>query len=178
MIVGADAASDGDIVVRASQLYTARLRRVYYSAFSPIPMPSGAAIKAPALMRAPRLPVRMADALYGFTPKTWLRPRAPTHVPLDIDPKLAWARSSARHFAMSSRAERAMLRVPGLGPRRPAHPELAAVRKLRSTTWRLTLSLQVRPSSVRPTGAQLCHRPRRPAYVVAPKREQLEMFAA
>ncbi len=40
MIVGADAASDGDIVVRASQLYDRyALRRVYYSAFSPIPSP-------------------------------------------------------------------------------------------------------------------------------------------
>ncbi|MCE3519524.1 radical SAM protein, partial [Escherichia coli] len=38
MIVGADAATDGDIVARASSLYDRfGLRRVYYSAFSPIP---------------------------------------------------------------------------------------------------------------------------------------------
>ena len=38
MIVGADAATDGDIVARASTLYDRfGLRRVYYSAFSPIP---------------------------------------------------------------------------------------------------------------------------------------------
>ncbi len=38
MIVGADSANDSDIVVRASGLYERfALRRVYYSAFSPIP---------------------------------------------------------------------------------------------------------------------------------------------
>ena len=38
MIVGADAATDADIVGKASRLYDAfGLRRVYYSAFSPIP---------------------------------------------------------------------------------------------------------------------------------------------
>ena len=38
MIVGADAATDGDILARSeSALRRLRLRRVYYSAFSPIP---------------------------------------------------------------------------------------------------------------------------------------------
>ena len=66
MIIGADAASDADIVGKASRLYdTFRLRRVYYSAFSPIPDASaGVAVEAPAAdPRAPALPVRLADAL-------------------------------------------------------------------------------------------------------------------
>ena len=38
MIVGADAADDGAILNRAAGLYSGyKLRRVYYSAFSPIP---------------------------------------------------------------------------------------------------------------------------------------------
>jgi predicted DNA-binding helix-hairpin-helix protein len=42
LIVGADAARDGDILARSASLYGAyrgayKLRRVYYSAFSPIP---------------------------------------------------------------------------------------------------------------------------------------------
>src|SRR5690606_41585817 len=41
MIVGADAATDADIVGKADRLYRAfGLRRVYYSAFSPIPYAS------------------------------------------------------------------------------------------------------------------------------------------
>jgi predicted DNA-binding helix-hairpin-helix protein len=41
MIVGADSANDSDIVGKASTLYDRYgLRRVYYSAFSPIPTPA------------------------------------------------------------------------------------------------------------------------------------------
>ena len=54
MIVGADAASDADIVTRASSLYARhRLRRVYYSAFSPIPDASAVL----PLRRPPILPI-------------------------------------------------------------------------------------------------------------------------
>ena len=53
MIVGADAATDSDIVLRASGLYDAfGMRRVYYSAFSPIPDASAILpLKRPPLMR-------------------------------------------------------------------------------------------------------------------------------
>ena len=66
MIVGADAANDGDIVVRASQLYDRfRLRRVYYQRLLADPRRErGAAAQAPAAdARASALPVRLADAL-------------------------------------------------------------------------------------------------------------------
>src|SRR5690606_34935760 len=57
MIVGADAASDVDIVGKASRLYAAfGLRRVYYSAFSPIPDASAVLpLKRPPLIREHRL---------------------------------------------------------------------------------------------------------------------------
>ena len=57
MIVGADAASDADIVAKASTLYGRfGLRRVYYSAFSPIPDASAVLpLKRPPLMREHRL---------------------------------------------------------------------------------------------------------------------------
>ena len=53
MIVGADAADDRAIITRASSLYDRhRLRRVYYSAFSPIPSPSAVLpLKRPPLLR-------------------------------------------------------------------------------------------------------------------------------
>ena len=57
MIVGADSASDADIVGKASSLYNAfGLRRVYYSSFSPIPDASAVLpLKRPPLMREHRL---------------------------------------------------------------------------------------------------------------------------
>src|SRR3546814_310728 len=56
MIVGADQADDRAIIRRASALYSRhRLRRVYYSAFSPIPSPSRVLpLQRPPLMRADR----------------------------------------------------------------------------------------------------------------------------
>ncbi|HEU0133623.1 MAG TPA: putative DNA modification/repair radical SAM protein, partial [Allosphingosinicella sp.] len=71
MIVGADAATDAEIVTRAGDLYdNYRLRRVYYSAFSPIPDASAVLpLRRPPLMREHRL--YQSDWLirfYGFTP--------------------------------------------------------------------------------------------------------------
>src|ERR671921_15978 len=95
MIVGADAATDTDIVGRASSLYDRfRLRRVYYSAFSPIPDASAVLpLRRPPLMREHRL--YQSDWLmrfYGFAPaEVAAAADAAGMLPLDIDPKLAWA---------------------------------------------------------------------------------------
>jgi predicted DNA-binding helix-hairpin-helix protein len=72
MIVGADAATDRDIVARAATLYDRfDLRRVYYSAFSPIPDASTVLpLRRPPLMREHRL--YQSDWLlryYGFSPQ-------------------------------------------------------------------------------------------------------------
>ncbi|HEY0626587.1 MAG TPA: putative DNA modification/repair radical SAM protein [Allosphingosinicella sp.] len=121
MIVGADAATDGDIVTRASTLYDRfRLRRVYYSAFSPIPDASTVLpLQRPPLMREHRL--YQSDWLmrfYGFKPKEVVEAADDTGMlPLDIDPKLAWALKFREQFPVDvNRAPREMLlRVPGLG---------------------------------------------------------------
>jgi predicted DNA-binding helix-hairpin-helix protein len=57
MIVGADAASDGEVLAQSARLYGAYgLRRVYYSAFSPIPdATSRLPLQPPPLMREHRL---------------------------------------------------------------------------------------------------------------------------
>src|SRR5688500_3404640 len=95
MIVGADSATDRDIVARASGLYDRfRLRRVYYSAFSPIPDSSAVLpLQRPPLMREHRL--YQSDWLmrfYGFKPKEVMDAADPGGMlPLDLDPKLAWA---------------------------------------------------------------------------------------
>jgi putative DNA modification/repair radical SAM protein len=188
MIVGADAASDGDIVVRASQLYDRfALRRVYYSAFSPIPSPSAVLpLKRPPLMREHRL--YQSDWLmrfYNFTPAEVVSAAGSDGMlPLDIDPKLAWALKFREGFPVDvNRASREqLLRVPGLGTKAVAR--ILSSRRWRSITLadvaRLTVSVvKVRPfivtSDWRPT--LLTDRADLRA-LIAPKEHQLDLFAA
>ena len=188
MIVGADTATDGDIVVRASQLYDRfALRRVYYSAFSPIPSPSAVLpLKRPPLMREHRL--YQSDWLmrfYGFTPAEVVSAAGSDGMlPLDIDPKLAWALKYRESFPVDvNRASREqLLRVPGLGTK--AVGRILSSRRWRSITLadvaRLTVSVaKVRPFIVtndwRPT--LLADRADLRA-LTAPKEQQLDLFAA
>jgi len=123
MIVGADGANDGQIIGRANDLYDRfRLRRVYYSAFSPIPDASAVLpLRRPPLMREHRL--YQSDWLvrfYGFSVGDVLQATdADGMLPLDIDPKLAWALRRRQDFPVDiNRAPReTLLRVPGLGTR-------------------------------------------------------------
>jgi putative DNA modification/repair radical SAM protein len=119
MIIGADAADDKTILDASANLYGSyRLKRVYYSAFSPIPDASRALpLAAPPLIREHRL--YQADWLmrfYGFDANEIVDETAGM-LPLDIDPKLAWALRHRDRFpldvATASREE--LLRVPGFG---------------------------------------------------------------
>ena len=128
MIVGADATSDRTILSASASLYTSyQMRRVYYSAFSPIPDASSLLpLKQPPLIREHRL--YQADWLirfYGFKHDEIVpddsvdnagEPSAGM-LSLDIDPKLAWALANRAQFPVDiNRAPREMLlRVPGLG---------------------------------------------------------------
>jgi putative DNA modification/repair radical SAM protein len=135
MIVGADATSDATILATSAALYGAyRLRRVYYSAFSPIPDAARALpLKAPALVREHRL--YQADWLmrfYGFAQEEIVAPGG--MLALDVDPKLAWALAHRERFPIDlNRAPKELLlRVPGLGTRAVARIVAARrVRKLR-----------------------------------------------
>ena len=119
MIVGADESSDRSIIDISANLYGSyRLKRVYYSAFSPIPdAASNLPLKAPPLMREHRL--YQADWLmrfYGFLPDE-IPTQTSGMLALDIDPKLAWALQHRDKFPVDvNRADKEMLlRVPGLG---------------------------------------------------------------
>ncbi len=121
MLVGADAATDDTILQRADVLYgTYKLRRVYYSGFSPIPDPSKILpIKPPPLVREHRL--YQADWLlrfYDFKVHELTSDAAP-NLDLALGPKLAWAlRNRATYPIDVNKATREMLlRVPGLGVR-------------------------------------------------------------
>jgi putative DNA modification/repair radical SAM protein len=188
MIVGADSANDREIVARASTLYDRfKLRRVYYSAFSPIPDASAVLpLKRPPLMREHR--IYQADWLmrfYGFTSAEVQQ--ATDHqgmLPPDLDPKLAWALKFRGSFPVdvNMAPKEMLLRVPGLGTK-------AVERIMSSRRWRklglddvarLTLSIaKVRPFIItidwRPT--LLTDRADLQA-LVAPNGQQLELFAA
>lgn len=120
MIVGADGANDTTILQSATRLYASyRLKRVYYSAFSPIPDSSAALpLIRPPLMREHRL--YQADWLlrfYGFDLDEIASATRGGHLDLEVDPKLAWALANRHLFPVDvNRAEReVLLRVPGLG---------------------------------------------------------------
>jgi putative DNA modification/repair radical SAM protein len=122
MIIGADTTSDDGILKTSARLYGSyRLRRVYYSAFSPIPDSSSALpLAKPPMMREHRL--YQADWLmrfYGFAQPEILAASPDGMLDLNIDPKLAWALGNRQRFPVDvNRGDReALLRVPGLGTR-------------------------------------------------------------
>ncbi len=119
LIIGADASSDRDILDLSTNLYgNYGLRRVYFSAFSPIPDASAVLppAKAP-LLREHRL--YQADWLmrfYEFRAEE-LALGTDGNMDLSMDPKLAWALQHREQFpADVNRASRELLlRVPGMG---------------------------------------------------------------
>ncbi len=122
MIVGADGANDATILGQTSRLYgDYGLKRVYYSAFSPIPDSSAKLpLIKPPLVREHRL--YQADWLirfYGFDVSEITAARSDGNLDLEMDPKLAWALANRALFPVDvQRADREMLlRVPGFGTR-------------------------------------------------------------
>jgi len=122
MIVGADDTTDEAVLDTSARLYGRyAMKRVYYSAFSPIPEASIALpAKAPPLQREHRL--YQADWLlryYGFTVQDIAAGGEAGMLDLEIDPKLAWALKHREQFPVDVNvADREMLlRVPGLGAR-------------------------------------------------------------
>jgi putative DNA modification/repair radical SAM protein len=150
MIVGATPTNDLEILKTASTLYDGqKLRRVYYSAYSPIPhadarLPG----QSPPLVREHRL--YQADWLlrfYGFDVSE-LVAEADRNLALDIDPKLAWALAHRDRFPIDvNKADRAeLLRIPGIGARsvgrilalrRHKHIRTSDLKKLR-VAWKRT----------------------------------------
>ncbi|MEP6942256.1 MAG: putative DNA modification/repair radical SAM protein [Betaproteobacteria bacterium] len=121
MIVGADTSSDATILATASTLYASyALKRVYYSAYSPIPRASSRLPgKAPPLRREHRL--YQADWLmrhYGFKASE-IAVAADGNLDLETDPKLAWALAHRDYFPVDvNRADKStLLRIPGIGVR-------------------------------------------------------------
>ena len=163
LIVGADASTDHTVLRTAETLYGSyRLRRVYYSAFSPIPHASAKLpTRAPPLVREHRL--YQADWLlrhYGFTADEIIVDGG-GGLDLEIDPKLAWALAHREQFPVDlNRAPReALLRVPGLGARNVKR--LLAVRRQRKIRYVDLVKLRCDTTKISPFVITVDHRPAR-----------------
>jgi putative DNA modification/repair radical SAM protein len=187
MIVGADAANDRDILRASDALYSGyRLRRVYFSAFSPIPDASRALpLRAPPLVREHRL--YQADWLmrfYGFDVAEIAPDDDGGMLDLDIDPKLAWALRHRDRFPVDvNTAQRELLlRVPGLGVRTVL--KLLRLRRHRRVRHDDLVRLRVPMAKAGPFLAALEHRPQadldsatlRAALVAAQRPRQPDLF--
>ena len=119
VIVGADSSSDRDILAMSTNLFGSYgLRRVYYSAFSPIPDASASLPPDHApLVREHRL--YQADWLmryYGFEAPE-LETDSAGNLDLTVDPKLSWALAHRDQFPIDVNAapREMLLRIPGIG---------------------------------------------------------------
>ncbi len=195
MIVGADATDDRTILAASANLYGAyRLRRVYYSAFSPIPDASSSLpLSAPPMIREHRL--YQADWLmrfYGFAhdeivpPNVSGKPDVPGcgMLSLDVDPKLAWALAHRERFPVDlNTAPREMiLRVPGLGVK--AVERLLVARRVRKLRADDLSRLHVPLKKVMPFVLTVDHKPGRAldatdlAAYLKPQPVQASLFSA
>lgn len=120
MIIGADNATDSTVLGQSTRLYSSyKLKRVYYSAFSPIPDASAKLpLISPPLQREHRL--YQADWLlrfYGFDLEEITGVTPDGNLDLEIDPKLAWAIGHRGLFPVNvnTAARETLLRVPGFG---------------------------------------------------------------
>lgn len=117
-VVGAAGESDREILISSAWLYRhLKLRRAYYSALRPVPGTPLENVPPPLPQREHRL--YQADWLlrfYGFRFEE-LPFKPGGELPLEIDPKLAWAKIHPEFFPVeinqASREE--LLRVPGIG---------------------------------------------------------------
>ena len=163
MIVGADDADDAKVLGTSTLLYAGYgLRRVYYSAYSPIPDASGLLPPAPPpLVREHRL--YQADWLlrfYGFELAEILSGGEGGMLDLGIDPKLAWALKHRGDFPVDlTRAPRErLLRVPGLGKK--TVDRLLAARRHRTIRTEDLARLRLPVTKLLPFIVTADHRPR------------------
>ncbi len=187
MIVGADASDDRTILATSAALYGSYgLKRVYFSAFSPIPDAASALpLHAPPLVREHRL--YQADWLmrfYGFAHDEIAPADGPLGgmLSLEFDPKHAWALAHRQLFPVDlNRAPREMLlRVPGLGVK--TVDRLLMSRRVRRLRCADLATLHVSLKKVLPFVELADHRPGREMEAAIPSANQTaprqaELFA-
>jgi len=119
-VVSAAGETDLELLATTEYLYSKlRLKRTYYSSFNPIPdtplenLPPGSPIREHRLYEASFL---LRD--YGFGLEE-LPFNPDGHLPLNIDPKYAWAQTNLldNPIEVNRGDNRELLRVPGIGPK-------------------------------------------------------------
>ncbi len=118
-VVGAVGETDLELMATSDRLYNdLGLRRAYYSSFGPVEQtPFEDRVASPA-----KRELRLYQASFLLRDYGWALEDLPFvgagNLPLDADPKLAWARENLHEPLEVNRAERAdLLRVPGIGPK-------------------------------------------------------------
>ncbi|MEN4013264.1 MAG: helix-hairpin-helix domain-containing protein [Bellilinea sp.] len=120
LVVGAAGEKDTEILNTSAYLYSRlRLSRIYYSPFSPVKDTPLENLPA----ENPLRPLRLYQASfllrnYHFSPHEFNYTKS-GNLPLDIDPKKAWAQSHLLYQPVElNKAEfNLLLRVPGIGPK-------------------------------------------------------------
>lgn len=153
MIIGADSTHDKDILTSSVNLYKGyKLRRVYYSAFSPIPDASDVLPLKPApLVREHRL--YQADWLYRFYEFTLddiLSGTENNMLDLDKDPKLSWALRHRHLFPVDlNKADKHMLlRIPGIGV--TTIHKIFSIRRYHKITWHDLVKMRLPLQKIKP----------------------------
>jgi predicted DNA-binding helix-hairpin-helix protein len=178
MIVGATGSSDATILDTAARLYRAhRLRRVYYTAFSPFPRsPLWLGEVGDGRVREHRL--YEADWLmrhYGFEAGELTTEEDP-NLSLTLSPKLAWALRHPEMFPIdvNTASREQLLRVPGLGVR--SVDRLLKARRWHSISTIDLVKLRVRLSEARHFVITADHHPRgvpSPQVFATPQQQEL-----
>ncbi len=153
MIIGADGSNDKTILTSSVNLYDQhKLRRVYYSAFSPIDHASQLLPLKPApLIREHRL--YQADWLlrfYDFKLDEILQGANGDMLDMQHDPKLAWALSNRQLFPVDlNRADQhLLLRVPGIGAR--TVQKILTIRRHGQLRWADLVKLRLPLQKIKP----------------------------
>ena len=152
MIVGATPSTDRDIMTKASDLYGHfNLKRVYYSAFSPIPDsdPNLPSIRPPMIREHRLYQTDWLLRFYGFKVDEIL----PLDVPeldLEMDPKLSWAMRNRANFPvdLNMASRDILLRIPGLGVRNVE--KILATRKFQKIRLTDLAKMRVHLDKLRP----------------------------
>ena len=184
MIVGATHAKDRDILSTATHLYGSyKLRRVYYTGFSPYPEADiRLPIKPAPLVREHRL--YQADWLmrfYGFTAGELTTDEQPD-LSLTEDPKTTWAKTHPEFFPVDLNAapREALLRIPGIGYK--SVDRVLSIRKYHALSTDDLRKLNVRVKSALPFIIATDHAPAAVLPLTAPPpptpSTQLDLFAS
>jgi putative DNA modification/repair radical SAM protein len=180
MVVGATPANDRQILSTATHLYQQhKLRRIYYTGFSPYPEADARLPLKPApLVREHRL--YQSDWLmrfYGFAASELTSEEQPS-LSLTEDPKTVWARTHPEYFPVDvNRAPReALLRVPGIGYKNVER--ILKIRRYHTLLMEDLKKLNVRTKATLPYLVTADHMPSGPAAtVVDGPALQMDLFA-